>query len=127
MASPVQGFVDAYRATLAGTASQNITFSFAITAEYEAIVPFGVFYSGNISLGPEVYFYRTGSGGQGWESEGNLATVFSDPGDGAANRTMRRCVYLTNGQYLIRVLTGTGTTGTWTVELQTARVIGTYA
>jgi hypothetical protein len=126
MAQPVQGFIDAYNAALMETISSDVTFSFAITAEYEALVPLEIRFSGNVSLGPEVYHYRTADGGETWESEGNLAAVFSDPG-GEANHVMQKAVYLTNGQYLIRVLTGTGTAGTWTVELQTARVIGTYA
>jgi hypothetical protein len=122
----VQGFVDAYNAFDQFGLSTNVTFSFAITGEYESILPVRVQFSGNMSVGPSVYFYRTADGANTWETEGNLATIFADPG-GVAYHDMQKCVYLTNGQYLIRVLTGTGTAGTWTAELVTARVIGTYA
>lgn len=121
-----QAFVSTYRGALAGGVCANMTFSFAITAGYDAFVPVVIKTSHQMSFSPEVWVYRSADGGASWESagEGTLSTVFP-LNTAAADKTagISRCIALTTGQYLVRVITGSGTAATYTVSLETAYVI----
>ena len=126
MTNAVQAFVDTFNGALGHTNSQNLTFSFAITNEFEAFIPIQIQVSANISFAPEVWYYQSGDGGTTWETQGNLALVFDNRGTGATH-TQRRGFKLTTGQYLIRVITGGATaSATYTASLQTCWMITSY-
>jgi len=125
MSNPVQAFVTTYNASLAGGVSAELTFSFAITQEFEAFIPIEVHVSANLSYGAEVRWFQSGDGGASWETVGAIGTVFDILG-GAAEHTKRQGFKLPTGQYLIQVITGGGTDATYTVSLQTAWVISAY-
>lgn len=120
--NPVQTFVNTYNGTGGCLQSGSITFSFAITQEFEAWIPIKVITPANVSCGAEVYTYRSCCGGTSWETEGNFVGAF--PLDNSA--TMRKDIHVETGQYLIRVLVGGGSAASYSAELETAYVITAY-
>ena len=87
MANAVQAFINTFNASLGGAESANLTFSFAITQEFEAFIPIQITVSANLSFAPEVWYYQSGDGGEDgggtWETVGSVARVFDIDGGGA--------------------------------------------
>lgn len=135
MANEVQAYVDTFIGAGAAGVSADVTFSFAITAEFLAEIPVRINVSANLSIPAEISFYRSTDGGNSWEDQKTLAAVFptdygtgpEHSGDGADEHDMTKIIKLESGQYLIRVMTGSGTAGTFSCELETARVVSAYA
>lgn len=129
MSNPVQAFVNTFYAQTGTNESGNVSFSFAITAGFEAWVPIRVLYPNTtgISAGAEVYIYRSTDGGATYESVKNYASFFPRPT--VASQVDRRDIQLYTGQYLIAVQVGgngAGVWGTWSIEFGTAWVITAY-
>jgi len=120
--NPVQAYVDTFNGAGGAIQSGSITFSFAITQEFEAWVPIRVITSGNVSCGAEIYTYRSCSGDSGpWETEGNFVGAFP-----LFVGTMRKDIHVETGQYLIEVMVGGGIANSYSAALDTAYVITAY-
>ena len=101
--------------------SAYITFSFQLTAGFEAWVPIRCVTTANVSAGAEVYVWRSMDGGANWETLATLAEVFPR----ASSTNAQKGIRLDTGQYLIGVLTG-GPNGV-TVMMETAWVVTAYS
>lgn len=121
--NPVQSFLSTYVASGASGQSLYVTFSFAITANFEAQIPVLMVTPAGVTAGAEVYVFRTADGGATYETELSIAGVFSRSG----SATQRKDINVTTGQYLVSVLVGGGSSATWSVGLGTAWVITAYA
>ena len=119
--NPVQTYVGAFNGAGGATQSGSITFSFAITQEFEAWIPIRVITSGNVSCGAEVYTYRSCDGGASWETEGNFVGAFP-----LFVGTMKKDIHVETGQYLIEVMVGGGIANSYSAALDTAYVITAY-
>lgn len=126
MSNPFQAFVGTYVGGAGAAQSGFVTFSFAITQEWEAQVPIIITCPGttSISAGAEARVYRTTDGGTTWETDGAPGATFSKPT--TAGQVQRVDVPLTTGQYLIAVMVGGGSASTWTAQAGTAWVVTGY-
>ena len=100
--NPVQAFNNTYNGAGAGVQSGWVTFSFAITQEFEAFVMYEVVTPNTYSAPAEAYAYRTVDGGNEWETDGTFKGSFPL----TANATHRKTLNLETGQYLIAVMVG---------------------
>jgi len=119
---PIQAFLDTFNGVGGTLQSGSVTFSFGITAEFEAWVPIRVLTPANVSAGAEVYIYRSNDGGATFETEGNFAGAF--PLDNSAN--MVKNIHVETGQYLIEVMVGGGSSASYSAAQETAYVITAY-
>lgn len=126
MSNPVLTWVNTFNAALASGVCANLTFSFAITQQYNAWVPVRMQFSGNQSFAGEVWTYRSTDGGNNWGTEGSLRKVFDRVTSGAAGYDLRQFIELEPGHYLVRVVTGSGTAATYSCQLQTAQILTAY-
>ena len=120
--NPVQAFTNTFNGVETISQSQFTTFSFAITQEFEAYVMLEVQTPTDISASPEIEIYRSVDGGSTWETDGVFKGAF--PAVGAS--THKKTINLETGQYLIKILSGGGSSATWTISNQTAYVITAY-
>jgi hypothetical protein len=130
MANPIQAYINTFNGTGGQNESNVLTFSFAITAAFEAWIPIRVLYPNTtgISAGAEVYTYRSTDGGATYETVKNFASFFPKPT--AASQIDKRDIQLFTGQYLVAVQVGgngAAAWGTWSVEFGTAWVITAYS
>ena len=120
--NPVQAFVDTFNGTGGALQSGSVTFSFAITQEFEAWLPIKVLTPADVSCGAEVYTYRSCDGGNTWETEGNFVGAFPLSG----SDTMIKDIHVETGQYLVQVMVGGGSAGSYSAAMNTAYVITAY-
>lgn len=130
MANPYLAIVNTYNgwANLT-TQSASMTFSFAMTAGFEAWVPVALYTTAQLSLGASVTVYRSTDNGGTWETIGSAAAAFEGATAAAAAKTQRRDINLGPGVYLVSVLAGTQAVSTApvTARLGTAQIITAYA
>lgn len=130
MANPYVALVSTYVgwANLT-TQSASMTFSFAITAGFEAWVPITLYTTAQLSIGGTVRVYRSTDNGATWETIGGVAAAFNGATAAAAALTQRQDVNLGTGIYLVSVLAPTQgvSTAPITAQLGTAFVISAYA
>jgi hypothetical protein len=126
MANPVQAFVNVNQTVGPVTQSGWATFTYAITAGYNAFIPVEFAMTGDFSFSPEVYVHRSTDGGNSFETQGSLYALIADDGL-ATDRTIRKDIELDTGWYQIRVMGGSHETQTFTISLTTAHVITAYA
>jgi len=126
MANPVQAFINVGQTVGPVTQSGWATFSFAITAAFEAFVPVEFNMTGDFSFSPEIWVRRSTDGGGTFETQGSISNIFSDDGL-ATGRTLRRDLRLDTGWYMILVQAGSHQVQTFTVGLGTAHIITAYA
>jgi hypothetical protein len=122
MANPIQAFVTSFSVKTGAQQSGNLTFSFAMTAGFEAWIPVRILYPATtgISAGAEVSIYRSTDGGNSYETVPNYTLSSFFPKPTAASQTDRRDVQVYPGQYLVSVQVGGGSAaGTWSVEFAT--------
>lgn len=124
--NPVQAFNATYNGVGGGTQSQWVTFSFAITQEFEAFVMYQVATpSASYSAGAEIYVWRSTSGGAGdWETDGTFKGVFPI----TLSSVHRKTINLETGQYLVGIMVGDsrGNANTVSVAALTAYVVTAY-
>lgn len=123
MANPVITNIDTYSASVAKTQSEYATFSYAITAGFEALIPVEVVNPSNVSAGAEVYVHPSQDGGASYDTEGSIVSAFNRSGGATQIKSFR----LRTGIYQIRVLVGGGSSATWSVGFAaTAQEITAY-
>ena len=123
--NPVQAFNATYNGVGGGTQSQWVTFSFAITQEFEAFVMYQVATPATYSAPAEMYTWRSTSGGVGtWETNGTFKGVFPI----TASFVHRKTINLETGQYLVGIMVGDSRANDVTVSVAalTAYVITAY-
>lgn len=126
MANPVQAFVNVGQTVGPVTQSGWATFTFAMTAGFEAHIPVEFAMTGDFSFSPEVWVRRSTDGGASFETRGSIAAVIADDLL-ATDRTIRRDITLDTGWYIILVQAGSHQIQTFTVGLGTAHIITAYA
>ena len=127
MANPVLTWVNTYTAGAGpAAASSFLTFSFAMTAGFEARVPVEFLMTNDFSFAPEIYVWRAAGGTYETTAEKTIMGVFRDDGL-TTNRTLRKIITLDTGVYYIAVWTGSSSTTTYSAGLGTAEIITAYA
>ena len=126
MANPVQAFVNIGQTVGPVTQSGWATFSFAMTAGFQALIPVEFNMTGDFSFSPEVHVRRSTDGGASFETKGSIASILADDGL-ATGRLIRNDIVLDTGWYIILVCAGSHQVQTYTVGLGTAHIITAYA
>ena len=126
MANPVQAFVNIAQIVGPVTQSGWTTFSFAMTAGFQAFIPIEFNMTGDFSFSPEVWVRRSTDGGTNFETKGNLISVLPDDLL-ATGRVIRKDIELDTGWYIILVMAGSHPVQTYTIALGTAHIITAYA
>lgn len=126
MSNPVRLPVATFNAGGGTTGSGYLTFSFAMTCQFEALIPITIICPGttSISAGAQVNVYRSTDNGLTWETEPWPVAGFSKPA--LANQVQRADFVLETGYYLVSVCVGGGTSSTWTAMMGTADVLTAY-
>ena len=118
-----QAFISTYAGTGANGQSAFISFTFVNTSGFDAEIPVTVKTPASVSAGCEVYVHRSTDGGASWASEKTPGMFFAR----AASSTQTGTLLLPNGQFLVSVLVGGGSSATWSVQFAaTARLITAY-
>jgi len=122
MATPQIYTTGAFNATGSAGQSASVTFSLNIDSAFYANVPIQVQTPTNVSCGAIVTLYRS-TDATNWETTGSVVSVF--PLQGSA--TMRQSFVATQGNYLVSVLTGGGSSASYSVALQSIEICSAYA
>lgn len=121
--NPVQCFINTFSGKGANGQSSFITFSFSNTSGFDAEVPIKILGPASVSAGAEVYLHRSQDGGANYETERTPAAAFTRAG----GATQIKTAIIPNGQFLVSVLVGGGSSATWSVDFgATCRLITAY-
>lgn len=119
-----QAYISTFSGTGANGQSAFVTFSIANTAGFDLEVPVEIRTPASVSAGAEVWVYRSQDGGANYSTERTrLGLAFQR----AASSTQIDTLRLDNGQFLVSVLVGGGSSATWSVRFAvTARLVSAY-
>ena len=121
--TPQQAYISTFAGTGSAGRSAFVTFSWSNTSGYDAEIPVTVKTPVNNSAGAEIYFVRSTDGGATYMTEKTPALFFVR----ASSSTQTNTLLLQNGQFLVAVLTGGGSSATFSVQFAaTARLITAY-
>ena len=121
--NPVQAFISTYNSAQGNVQSTFITFSFAITQEFEAYAMLKIMTPATYSAGGEIYTWRSNNGGLSYETDGTFKGAFP----ATVSSTHTKTINLETGQYLVGVMVGGGGANlTISCEMLTAYAITAY-
>ena len=126
MAQPIIAWVASILPTTSAGQSGSVTFTFQMTAGFEAYFNINAGLPGttSVSAGPEVDVYRSTDGGATYETIATVAAVFPTL---PIATVQTRQVLLTTGYWAIRLQTGGGVATTVSFQVNTAMVITAYS
>jgi len=128
MGNPVLTHINTYGGTLAAAAvNGDVTFSFCMTAGFEAWLPISVATSMAISAVGEVVTYRSTDGGASWPTSGSTREILGSIAAGAAVAITKVVRIPKPGMYLVRVHAMDGTASTQTFTLGTQEILTAIA
>ena len=99
--------------------SSNFTFTVHITQAWQTVVPVIVRFPTNVSAGPQISVYRSTDGGATFDTIALQPMSFARQSGGFAQGSIK----LETGQYAIQVLSGGGSSATWTIQVLTQQVL----
>jgi hypothetical protein len=119
VATPGLTFAATLSAGIGLNQSQNFTFTVHITQAWQTVVPVIVRFPTNVSAGPQISVYRSTDGGTTFDSIPLQPLGYARQSGGSAQGSIK----LETGQYAIQVLTGGGSSATWTIQVLTQQVM----
>lgn len=119
VATPVETWAATIQAGVGIGQSASFTFTVNITQAWEIRIPINILFPTNVSAGPQINAYRSTDGGVTFDTVPLQPLGFPRQSGGNERVTLR----LETGQYAVQVLSGGGSSATWTVQVNTQEII----
>jgi hypothetical protein len=119
VATPVETWAATIQAGVGIGQSASFTFTVNITQSWQIKIPVLIRFPTNVSAGPQINVYRSMDGGNTFDTT-PLQPLGLPRQSGGTQQTSLK---LETGQYAIQVLSGGGSSATWTVQVNTQEII----
>lgn len=99
--------------------SSSFTFTIHLTQAWQVVCPVIVRFPTNVSAGPQINVYRSMDGGATFDTIAIQPLGISRQSGGSQQMSLK----LETGQYAVQVLSGGGSSATWTVQVLTQQFL----
>lgn len=119
VATPVITWSSTIQAGIGIGQSSSFTFTIHLTQAWQCVVPIQVRFPTNVSAGPQISVYRSLDGGATFDTVPIQPLGINRQSGGSATISLK----LETGQYAVQILSGGGSSATWTVQVLTQSIL----
>jgi hypothetical protein len=118
VATPVETWAATIQAGIGIGQSASFTFTVNITQAWQIKIPVLIPFPTNVSAGPQIFAYRSMDGGNTFDTVPLQPMGLPRQSGGSAQVSLP----LDTGMYAVQVLSGGGSSATWTVQVNTQEI-----